>query len=82
MTYNKHALEVCHRRSCDIQNKQNSFHNINDDAGKVILLISSLFAVNELKDLNVSEIHTRTFTGQFLNLRRKNTIQASQAALF
>lgn len=34
MTYNKHALEVCHRRSCDI--------------------------------------HTRTFTGQFLNLRRKN----------
>lgn len=72
MTYNKHALEVCHRRSCDIYNKQNSFHNINDDAGKVILLISSLFAVNELKLLNVSEIHTRTFTGQFLNLRRKN----------
>lgn len=35
-------------------------------------MISSLFAVNELKDLNVSEIHTRTFTGQFLNLRRKN----------
>lgn len=72
MTYNKHALEVYHSRSCDIQNKQNSFHNINDDPGKVILLISSLSAVNELKDLNVSEIHTGTFTGQFLNLRCKN----------
>lgn len=72
MTYNKHALEVYHRRSCDIQNEQNSFHNINDDPGKVILLISNLSAANELKLLNVSEIHTGTFAGQFLNLRRKN----------
>lgn len=34
-------------------------------------MISSLFAVNELKLLNVSEIHTRTFTGQFLNKTQK-----------